>query len=101
LQGKRIFVNGNFNNWRNETSNELFYNTETRLYEAQILLKQGFYNYQYVTIDTKGNFSNHDIDGSFYQTENDYTLLVYYRRIGDRYDRAIGLGEANSRNFLN
>ena len=101
LRGKRVFVNGNFNNWRNDETNELFYNEESRLYEAQILMKQGFYNYQFTTIDADGNFSNHDIDGSFYQTENDYTVLVYYRKIGDRYDSVIGIGEANSRNFLN
>ncbi len=101
LRGKRVFVNGNYNNWRNDTMNELFYNEETGLYEAQILIKQGFYNYQFVTLDNAGNFSNHDIDGSFYQTENDYTILVYYRKIGDRYDSVIGIGEANSRNILN
>ncbi len=101
LKGKRIFVNGNFNNWQNNTTNELIYNPETGLYEVQILMKQGFYNYQFITIDTEGNFSNHDIDGSFFQTENDYTLLVYYRRIGDRYDSVIGFGEANSRDILN
>lgn len=101
LRGKRVFVNGNFNNWRNDTMNELFYNDESGLYEAQILMKQGFYNYQFVTLDNQGQFSNHDIDGSFYQTENDYTILVYYRKIGDRYDSVIGIGEANSRNILN
>ena len=101
LRGKRVFVNGNFNNWRNDAMNELFYNSASGLYEAQILIKQGFYNYQFVTLDTTGNFSNHDIDGSFYQTENDYTILVYYRKIGDRYDSVIGIGEANSRNILN
>ncbi|MDC9723840.1 MAG: DUF5103 domain-containing protein [Urechidicola sp.] len=101
LRGKRIFINGNFNNWRDNVMNELFYNEETGLYEAQILIKQGFYNYQFVTIDTAGNFSNHDIDGSFYQTENDYTVLVYYRKIGDRFDSVIGIGQANSRNILN
>jgi len=101
LRGKRVFVNGNFNNWRNDETNELIYNEESGLYEAQILMKQGFYSYQFATIDADGNFSNHDIDGSFYQTENDYTVLVYYRKIGDRYDSIIGIGEANSRNFLN
>ncbi len=101
LRGKKVFVNGNFNNWQNNPNNELFYNPNTGLYEAQILMKQGFYNYQFATLDIEGNFSNQDIDGSFYQTENDYTLLVYYRPIGSRYDRVIGLGQSNSRNILN
>lgn len=101
LRGKRVFVNGNFNNWRNDANNELFYNEASGLYEVQILMKQGFYNYQFITIDPNGNFNNHDIDGSYYQTENDYTILVYYRKIGNRYDKVIGIGKANSRNILN
>jgi len=98
---KKIYVNGRFNNWRNEEANEMIYNSETRLYEAQILLKQGFYNYQYVTVDENGNGSNHDIDGSFYQTENDYSVLVYYHKFGSRYDSVIGFGQGNSEKIQN
>ncbi len=98
---KKIYVNGSFNNWRNDESNELIYNLETRLYEVQILLKQGFYNYQYVTVDENGNNSNHDIDGSFYQTENDYSVLVYYKKFGSRYDSVIGFGQGNSEKIQN
>lgn len=101
LKGKKVFVNGSFNNWRNTPMNEMVYNSDTQLYEAQIMMKQGFYNYQYATLDVNGNFSNHDIDGSFYQTENDYTILVYYRKFGSRYDSVIGLGQINSRKILN
>jgi hypothetical protein len=41
------------------------------------------------------------IDGNFYQTENEYTALVYYRENIDRYDRVIGKGNANSINIVN
>ncbi|MCF6280187.1 MAG: DUF5103 domain-containing protein [Flavobacteriaceae bacterium] len=98
---KKIYVNGSFNNWRNDESNEMIYNPETRLYEAEILLKQGFYNYQYVTVDKNDTVSNHDIDGSFYQTENDYSVLVYYHKFGSRYDRVIGFGKGNSEKIQN
>lgn len=101
LRGKSVFVSGNFNNWALNNSNKLQFNQDTGLYEVTILLKQGFYNYQFVTIDQKGNFSNHDIDGSHYQTENDYTVLVYYRPFGARYTRVIGVGYANSKILLN
>lgn len=98
---KKIYVNGSFNNWRNDESSEMIYNPETRLYESQVLLKQGFYNYQYVTVDKNGTFSNHDIDGSFYQTENDYSVLVYYHKFGSRYDSVIGFGKGNSEKIQN
>ena len=101
IGNKKIYVNGSFNNWRNDISNELIYNPETRLYEAKILLKQGFYNYQYVTADKNGNNSNHDIDGSFFQTENDYSVLVYYKKFGSRYDSVIGFGQGNSEKIQN
>ena len=65
-------------------------------YELSLLLKQGFYNYKYVTVDYKNNLNDYEIDGSFYQTENEYTVLVYYRKMGARYDEVIGIGSAYS-----
>ncbi|MFT4684062.1 MAG: hypothetical protein ACI863_000662 [Flavobacteriales bacterium] len=101
LDGKKIYVNGNFNNWKNNNSNEIVYNSDSHLYEARILMKQGFYNYQYSTVDENNNYRNYDIDGSFYQTENDYSVLVYYHKFGSRYDSVIGFGRGNSENIQN
>lgn len=101
LQGKEIYIQGNFNNWKLTNENKLEYNSETGLYEAKILLKQGFYNYQYVTKNNEGNISNYSIDGSFYQTENDYTVLVYYKKFGSRYTKVIGVGFGNSEKINN
>jgi hypothetical protein len=101
LEGKRIYVNGSFNNWRFDSSNEMTYNKNTDLYETKLLLKQGFYNYQYITINQSDVISNHDIDGSFYQTENEYSVLVYYKKFGSRYDSIIGYGKGNSENIQN
>ncbi|MFB0939040.1 MAG: DUF5103 domain-containing protein [Urechidicola sp.] len=101
LEGKRIYVNGSFNNWRFDSSNEMTYNKNIGLYETKLLLKQGFYNYQYITINQSDVISNHDIDGSFYQTENEYSVLVYYKKFGSRYDSIIGYGKGNSENIQN
>ena len=30
------------------------------------------------------------IEGDFYQTDNEYTVSVYYRQPGKRYDRLLG-----------
>jgi len=101
LRGKQVFVSGNFNNWALNNLNKLVYNEQTSLYEVTILMKQGFYNYQFLTKDQQGNISNHDIDGSHYQTENDYTVLVYYRPFGARYTKVVGVGFGNSKVLLN
>lgn len=101
LTGKDIYVSGNYNNWQLNELNKLKYNTSTGLYECSILLKQGFYNYQYVTKNNKGEISNYDIDGSFHETENDYTVLVYYKGFGDRYTQVIGVGFGNSEKINN
>lgn len=101
LEGKSIYVSGNFNNWQLNDTNKLQYNEISGLYETKLLLKQGFYNYQYVTKATDGTISTQDIDGSFYQTENDYTVLVYYKKFGSRHTKVIGVGYANSEKINN
>jgi len=101
LRGKEVYVSGNFNNWKLNNSNKMNYNSENGLYEGSILMKQGFYNYQYVTKDKNGYISNHDIDGSHYQTENDYTVLVYYKKFGSRYTKVIGVSFGGSKIILN
>lgn len=93
---KDIYVYGNFNNWQIAAVNKMKFNNRTGLYELPILLKQGFYNYKYVTVDHKNNLNDYEIEGSFYQTENEYTVLVYYRKMGARYDEVIGIGSAYS-----
>lgn len=101
LNNKDLYVHGNFNNWQLQEANKLVYNASNGLYETSILLKQGFYNYQYLTVSDQNEMSNYDVDGSFYQTENTYTVLIYYKKFGSRYDRVIGVGYGNSEKFSN
>lgn len=101
LSGKEVYVSGKFNNWELNELNKLAYNEKRGLFEGTILMKQGFYNYQFLTKDANGKISNHDIDGSYYQTENDYTVIVYYKKFGARYTKVIGVGAGNSKVILN
>lgn len=101
LNGEDIYLYGSFNDWQISEENRMKYNSQSGLYEAQLLFKQGFYNYTYVSADPGGRINTHKIEGSFYQTENDYTVIVYYRKFGDRYDQVIGIGEANSERLQN
>lgn len=101
--GKRdIYINGMFNNYALSEENKMEYNSKTGLYEKALFVKQGFTNYQYQIADKKGNVDAQDaIDGNFYQTENQYIALIYYRENGQRYDRVVGRGIANSENITN
>lgn len=94
---KEVFVYGNFNNYQVSDSNKMTFNPKTGHYETAILLKQGFYNYSYVTLNENNEINTTEVNGSFDETENDYTVLVYYSRFGSYYDRVIGYGKGSSK----
>ncbi|MBP6425682.1 MAG: DUF5103 domain-containing protein [Flavobacterium sp.] len=97
-----IYVTGMFNNYALTPENKMEYNTEKGVYEKAILIKQGFINYEYTAKQVNGNIdSENAIDGNFFQTENEYTVLVYYKENTDRYTRIIGKGTATSLNIIN
>jgi hypothetical protein len=97
-----IYITGMFNNYALAPEFKMEYNKSNGLYEKALMLKQGFVNFQYTIADSRGKVdSENAIDGNFYQTENQYDVLVYYRGNTDRYDRVIGRGTANSENIIN
>lgn len=94
---KDIYVYGAFNDWRLEEDNKLIYNDSYEVYETSILLKQGYYDYKYIAVDKKSNkFMPDAISGSFYQTENNYSIIVYYKSMESRYDRIVGFYQLRS-----
>ncbi|MEG1580220.1 MAG: DUF5103 domain-containing protein [Bacteroidaceae bacterium] len=71
---------------------KMHYNADKKVYEASILMKQGYYNYQYLFVpssDPTRGFTK-QAEGNFYQTENKYSIFIYYRPTGSRYDRLVG-----------
>jgi hypothetical protein len=97
-----IYVTGMFNNYLLNPENKMDFNPKTGVFEKAILIKQGFSNYNFTMLDANGNIDQANaIDGNYYQTENNYTIVGYYRANGERYDRVIGKGEANSINITN
>ena len=99
--GSKVYVYGNFNNYALDEMNRMVFNDDENFYQAAFKLKQGFYNYKYVVVDSKGNLDEGLISGNFWQTENNYKVLVYYRDLGARYDKLIGFGESSSVNISN
>lgn len=99
---KDIYITGMFNNYSLSPEYKMDYNAEKGIYEKAVMIKQGFTNFQYTIADKKGTIDYENaIDGNFYQTENEYTILVYYRESTDRYQKVIGKGNANSLNIIN
>jgi hypothetical protein len=80
-----------FNNILDERS-LMEYSAADGGYVKTVVLKEGYYNYLYVVRGAgQKAASAFPVEGSYYQTENEYRVLVYFRRIGDRYDRLTGV----------
>ena len=92
-----MFVIGKFADWRCTPFNKLHYNSETRRYEAEILLKQGLYDYKYaVRKFSDGKLDEDRVEGTYFETENSYTILVYYYNQMEMADELVGILEINS-----
>lgn len=92
-----LYIVGAFNNWQIDDQYRL-QKSSNNLWEVSLLLKQGYYNYQYAVKNTKtGKVSMSKINGSFWQTENLYQALFYYRPWGVRYDLLMSYGEVSTR----
>ena len=92
-----MYVFGGFSDWQCIKNNMLKYNYEKKAYELSLLLKQGFYDYQYAYLkDGTREIDLGFIEGNHYETENDYFIFVYWHDISSRYDRLVGYKMINS-----
>lgn len=92
-----IFLDGDFVHRRFDPESLMTYNRATGRYERAMLLKQGAYNYQYLTLPQgKSRGYTSVIEGDKYETVNEYLIKVYHRRRGERYDRLIGVSRIMS-----
>ena len=73
--------------------NRMQYDAETKAYWLTSLVKQGGYDYQYwfVPKESKTKTTTQRVDGSYWQTENEYAIYVWWRPFGARYDRLVGV----------
>jgi hypothetical protein len=87
-----VYINGKWSNGELDSNCLMHYNEELKLYDATLLLKQGYYEYSYITSDG----STLNTMGDFWQTENEYQTFIYYRETGGRYDRLIAYSRVNT-----
>ncbi len=92
LEGK-VYLNASWTYDRFEPKYEMQYDDLAQLYTTTLPLKQGYYSYQYLWLRNDGTTAPVPSEGNFYQTENQYQALVYYRPIGGRTDRLVGFGQ--------
>ena len=97
LAGKDIYLFGELTNYGRDAKAKMVFNADKGVYETDLLLKNGYYNYDYITVDKQGGPASFDFtEGNLWDTENSYTILVYYRGINGRVDELIGLARVNS-----
>ena len=95
VQNGDVYVFGGLTNYGFSMENKMVYNFEQKAYECRLFLKQGYYNYQYVLVEN--NQPDYTfLEGNHAQTENNYTILVYYFDYRRNYERLIGVQEINS-----
>jgi hypothetical protein len=92
-----FYLLGDFAGWNFTDGNRLKFNFDRKGYELNLLLKQGFYNYLYVLKEKSKTTADESlIEGSHWETENDYTVLVYFHETGSQYDRLLSVNFINS-----
>jgi UDP-N-acetyl-D-mannosaminuronate dehydrogenase len=94
-----LIIMGEITNYGKDPDALMQFNPDKGCYEVTLLLKQGYYDYQYVlrTIQNgkliyQSTFTEQDT----WETENNYLVLVYFRSLGGRYDELIGIRQFNS-----
>lgn len=104
LEDDDVYLFGGFTEFKKKPQFRMTWNPSINAYVGQALLKQGFYNYWYVTdkdgisqVDNNGSPVALSLtEGNFDEAENDYIVLLYYRPIGGRYDQLIASMLLNS-----
>ncbi|RPH31816.1 MAG: DUF5103 domain-containing protein [Bacteroidales bacterium] len=98
LTDKEVYVYGELTDWKTSPLTQMQYSYQRSAYELRMQLKQGYYNYRYVVKDTKsGEIDPIFFEGNHSETENSYLILVYYKEVGSRYERLVGIRKLNSR----
>ncbi|MFI5151347.1 MAG: DUF5103 domain-containing protein [Bacteroidia bacterium] len=95
--GANLYVFGALTDWQTSRNSKMSYNAVKHGYECTLYLKQGYFNYEYVMLSDGSNKADESlVEGSHFETENTYTILIYYRPPAQNYDKLIGIKRINS-----
>ena len=102
-KGQRIFLYGEMTNYEMKEDFAMEWNENLQVFQKSLLLKNGYYSYNYVTrsINNTRELPRMNLtEGNNWETENQYSIMVYYRGFGGRADELVGYTEINSLTFL-
>jgi len=102
LTGRNVYLMGELTGNQAGDTSRMQFDAASGAYTKTLFLKQGYYSYIYVTKDLRDMTARATTDyteGNYWETENDYTILVYYRSVGGRHDELLGITSLNSRNI--
>jgi hypothetical protein len=88
------YVIGALTQWGQNPDAKMVLDKKTNIYQATLLLKQGWYDFQFA-FKTADGWDMNPMEGSYFETENEYEVLVYYSDMASRYDELIGYANLN------
>jgi hypothetical protein len=93
-----IYVFGGLTDWQLKPEFKMVYNPAISSYVGRAYLKQGYYDYLYAALPKGASAPDfEETEGNWFETDNLYTVLVYYKPFGGRFDQLIGSYSFNSR----
>lgn len=96
-QDKDLYLIGQLTDYQLNDNSKMTFNSDKGLYEGQLFLKQGYYDYSYLLVDQHDPTQQTQLEGNYWETENTYTILVYFRSFTDQSEQLIGVARVNSR----
>ena len=97
LSNGQIYLLGALTDWQLNENSLMKYSFEKKSYVKKLFLKQGYYDYMYIFKDNVSKIAEiYFIEGNHWETENEYTIWVYYQATGDLFDRLIVAQNLNS-----
>lgn len=84
-----VYLIGSLTNWGKSAEAKMEWDAKLGMYMTSLLLKQGWYDYQFA-YSNDGEFDPQFFEGNYYETENEYEVMVYFRNLGSRYDQLVG-----------
>jgi hypothetical protein len=98
---RKVYLLGKFNDFMIDDNYELNFNSKTKSYNGSFLFKQGFYNYKYGFINSSTDNKIKNFEGDFWESENEYKVLLFIKKFNDRYFTIIGSNSLTSLNIKN
>ena len=95
--GKELYLFGQLTDYKLNDSAKMQFNAEKGQYETSQFLKQGYYSYSYMLVDKNDPKQKTELEGNYWETENSYTILVYYKSFTDQSEQLIGISKLNTR----